>query len=214
MVIGRDGAMNDEAGDLAGLTQEEAGERILAWAKERGLLEKRESYRHSVALCERCESRIEPLISLQWWCSMDELKKPALAALASAASLPPGVAAPVRDRLARERARLEHLAPALVGPPAPVWYCPDGHVTVAETEPEACAECGSTSCAATRTCSTPGSRPRSGRSRRSAGPTTRRPRAVLPGDSEHDRARDHPPLGEPDDLLRPRAHGRRSRSAT
>ena len=84
MVIGPDGRMNEEAGDLAGLTQEEAGERILAWAKERGLLEKRESYRHSVALCERCESRIEPLISLQWWCSMEELKKPALAALRGA----------------------------------------------------------------------------------------------------------------------------------
>ena len=26
----------------------------------------------------------------------------------------------------------------------PVWYCPDGHVTVAESEPEACAECGKT----------------------------------------------------------------------
>jgi len=26
----------------------------------------------------------------------------------------------------------------------PVWYCPDGHEVVAETEPEACAECGST----------------------------------------------------------------------
>src|SRR5262249_56158703 len=26
----------------------------------------------------------------------------------------------------------------------PAWYCPDGHVTVAETEPDACAECGST----------------------------------------------------------------------
>jgi valyl-tRNA synthetase len=25
----------------------------------------------------------------------------------------------------------------------PVWYCPDGHVTVAETAPAACAECGS-----------------------------------------------------------------------
>ena len=25
----------------------------------------------------------------------------------------------------------------------PVWECPDGHLTVAETEPEACAECGS-----------------------------------------------------------------------
>ena len=26
----------------------------------------------------------------------------------------------------------------------PVWECPDGHLTVEETEPEACAECGST----------------------------------------------------------------------
>jgi valyl-tRNA synthetase len=25
----------------------------------------------------------------------------------------------------------------------PVWYCPDGHMTVEETEPAACAECGS-----------------------------------------------------------------------
>ena len=25
----------------------------------------------------------------------------------------------------------------------PAWYCPDGHVTVAETTPDACAECGS-----------------------------------------------------------------------
>ena len=32
--------------------------------------------------------------------------------------LPPGITAPLRDRLARERARLEHLAPALVGAPA------------------------------------------------------------------------------------------------
>ncbi len=26
----------------------------------------------------------------------------------------------------------------------PVWYCPDGHITVEETEPSACADCGST----------------------------------------------------------------------
>ena len=26
----------------------------------------------------------------------------------------------------------------------PVWYCPDGHMTVAESVPDACAECGST----------------------------------------------------------------------
>jgi valyl-tRNA synthetase len=145
MVIGPDGTMSEEAGDLAGLTQEEAGECILAWAKKRGLLEKIESYRHSVALCERCESRIEPLISLQWWCSMDELKKPALEAL--------------RERRVRYHPESQHrfAIDSLENAPdwnisrqlwwghqLPVWYCSDGHVTVEETEPEACAECGST----------------------------------------------------------------------
>jgi valyl-tRNA synthetase len=143
-VIGPDGRMNDQAGELAGLTQEEADDRIIAWVRERGQLVKRESYRHSVALCERCKSRIEPLISLQWWCRMDELKQPALTAL--------------RDRRVRYHPESQHrfAIESLEGAPdwnisrqlwwghqLPVWYCPDGHVTVAETEPDACAECGS-----------------------------------------------------------------------
>ena len=104
-VIGPDGRMNEEAGDLAGLTQEEADERILAWLKEHGQLEKRESYRHTVALCDRCKTRIEPRISLQWWCSMEELKKPALEALRSGrVRYHPRVAAPLRDR-SRSRTR-------------------------------------------------------------------------------------------------------------
>jgi valyl-tRNA synthetase len=145
MVIGPDGRMNAEAGDLDGLMQEEAGARIVAWAKEHGLLEKVEPYRHSIALCERCESRIEPLISLQWWCSMDELKKPALEAL--------------RERRVRYHPESQHrfAIDSLENAPdwnisrqlwwghqLPVWYCPDGDVAVAETEPEACEECGST----------------------------------------------------------------------
>src|SRR6188508_775563 len=80
-VIGPDGRMNEEAGELAGLTQAEADERVLAWLKEHDRLEKRESYRHSVGTCERCHSRIEPLISLQWWCAMEGLAAPALEAL-------------------------------------------------------------------------------------------------------------------------------------
>ena len=76
MCIGPDGRVTGVDG-LDGLTQAEAEARILDWLKERGQLEKREHYRHSVALCERCENRIEPLISLQWWCSMEELKQPA-----------------------------------------------------------------------------------------------------------------------------------------
>jgi valyl-tRNA synthetase len=144
-VIGFDGLMSAEAGELAGLTQDEADERILDWIKERGLLEKRESYRHTVALCERCKSRIEPLISLQWWCSMEELKRPALEAL--------------RSRRVQYHPESQHrfAVDSLENAPdwnisrqiwwghqIPVWECPNGHETVAETDPDACAECGST----------------------------------------------------------------------
>src|SRR6478609_3180906 len=143
-VIGPDGRMNDEAGELAGLTQEEAEERILEWLREHGQLEKRESYRHTVALCDRCKSRIEPRISLQWWCAMEELKRPALEAL--------------RNRRVRFHPESQHRfaissleeAPdwnisrqIWWGHQLPLWECPDGHVTVQETEPDACAECGS-----------------------------------------------------------------------
>jgi valyl-tRNA synthetase len=143
-VIGADGLMNEEAGELAGLTQEEADERVLAWLKEHGQLEKRESYRHTVALCDRCKTRIEPRISLQWWCAMDELKKPALEALREG-----------RVRYhpeSQHRFAVESLEDApdwnisrqiWWGHQLPVWECPDGHLTVEETEPEACAECGS-----------------------------------------------------------------------
>src|SRR6266568_3678785 len=143
-VIGPDGRMNEDAGELAGLTQEEADERILEWLRERGQLEKRESYRHTVALCDRCKSRIEPRISLQWWCAMEELRKPALEAL--------------RSRRVRYHPESQHrfAIKSLENAPdwnisrqiwwghqLPVWECADGHITVAETEPEACAECGS-----------------------------------------------------------------------
>ena len=144
MVIGPDGRMNEEAGELSGLSQEEAGARVLAWAEERGLVEKVEPYRHTITVCERCESRIEPLISLQWWCRMDELKRPALAALREG-----------RVRYhpeSQHRFALDSLENApdwnisrqlWWGHQLPVWYCPDGHVTVEEAEPAACAECGS-----------------------------------------------------------------------
>jgi valyl-tRNA synthetase len=141
--IGPDGRVT--AAGLEGLTQKEAEEKILAWAKERGLLEQREHYRHSVAFCERCHSRIEPLISMQWWCAMDEIAQKPLEAL--------------RSRAVRYHPESQHSfaidslenAPDWCisrqiwwGHQIPAWQCPDGHFTVEETEPAACAECGST----------------------------------------------------------------------
>ena len=81
MVIGLDGKMNEHAGDLAGLTQAEADAAVIAWLKDTGRLVKRENYRHAVGTCERCHTRIEPLISLQWWCKMEEPAQPAIEAL-------------------------------------------------------------------------------------------------------------------------------------
>jgi valyl-tRNA synthetase len=144
MAVGWDGRMSEIAGDLAGLTQEEAGARVVAWADERGLLEKKEPYRHSVGTCERCHSRIEPLISLQWWCAMEEPARPAIEAL--------------RERRVRYHPESQHrFAIASLeespdwcvsrqlwwGHQLPIWYCPDGHTTVAVDEPSACGECGS-----------------------------------------------------------------------
>ncbi|HEY2741943.1 MAG TPA: valine--tRNA ligase, partial [Gaiellaceae bacterium] len=143
-VIGPDGLMNDAAGELAGLTQEEAGLRVIDWAAERGQLEKRERYRHSVGHCVRCHSRVEPLVVPQWWVAMTELAAPAIAAVEEG-----------RVRFTPERFGrvyldwMENVRDWCIsrqiwwGHRIPVWYCPDGHVTVAETDPETCAECGS-----------------------------------------------------------------------
>jgi valyl-tRNA synthetase len=144
-VIGPDGRMNAEVPDLAGMTQDEAAEHVLDWCRERDLIEKQEPYRHSVALCERCESRIEPLISPQWWCSMADLKKPALAALREGRVV---FHPPSQHRFAIDS--LENAPDWCIsrqiwwGHQIPIWYCPQGHLTCAELEPGACAECGST----------------------------------------------------------------------
>src|SRR4029079_17676563 len=143
-VIGPDGRMNEESGGLEGLTQEEAEQRILAWLRDHDQLEKRESYRHTVALCDRCKTRIAPLISPQWWCSMAGLKEPALAALRSGrVRFHPDSQHRFAISSLEEAPDWNISLPIRRGHQLPLWQCPDGHWTCAEEEPAVCSECGS-----------------------------------------------------------------------
>jgi len=143
-VIGFDGLMNEEAGDFAGMSLEEAAEAMAERLDAEGALERREPYRHSVATCDRCGTRIEPLLSLQWWCEMGELAQHVIEAVESEE---------VRMHPANPHRRvvletMRSIRPWCVsrqlwwGHQIPVWYCPEEHVTVAEEAPAACASCG------------------------------------------------------------------------
>jgi valyl-tRNA synthetase len=144
-VIGLDARMNEEAGEFSGLTQEEANAQIVARLEAEGLLESGEPFRHAVGHCDRCGERIEPLITLQWWCEMKDLAAPAIDAVKDG-----------RVRFKPDRYTkvyldwMEHIRPWCIsrqlwwGHQIPAWYCSNGHTTVAETAPDACAKCGST----------------------------------------------------------------------
>jgi valyl-tRNA synthetase len=144
-VIGPDGRMNEEAGErFAGLTAAEAGEAVIAALREEGHLRAEEPYVHSVPFSERSGARIEPLISLQWFCRMDELAKPAIeVAERDEVRITP----PQWKRVYLDWMR--EIRPWCVsrqlwwGHRIPVWYCdPCEETFVAEEAPERCGACG------------------------------------------------------------------------
>ena len=143
-VIGLDGRMSEQAGEFAGLTQDEANAQIVARLESEDLLESTEPYRHAVGHCDRCGERIEPLISLQWWCDMTELARRAIQVVRD------GRVCFRPDRYTKVYLDwMEAIRPWCIsrqlwwGHQIPAWYCPDGHITVAESTPDACSECGS-----------------------------------------------------------------------
>jgi valyl-tRNA synthetase len=78
-VIGEDGRMTDAAGDrFKGMSVEDAQTEVVEALRGEGLLRSEEPYTHSVPFSQRSGERIEPLISLQWFCRMDELAEPAI----------------------------------------------------------------------------------------------------------------------------------------
>ncbi len=81
-VIGEDGRMTEEAGAAyAGLTPAEAQERVVADLRAQGLIRGEEPYTHTVPFSHRSGARVEPLVSLQWFCDMTKLAAPAITAV-------------------------------------------------------------------------------------------------------------------------------------
>jgi valyl-tRNA synthetase len=78
-VIGEDGRMNEAAGDrFAGLTSHDARQAVVVALREEGLVSAARPYQHDVPHSHRSGMRIEPLISLQWFCDMNDLARPAM----------------------------------------------------------------------------------------------------------------------------------------
>src|SRR3954470_6065300 len=78
-VIGEDGRMTAAAGErFAGLTVDDARDAVVAALREEGLVSGTQPYVHDVPHSHRSGMRIEPLISLQWFCDMEKLAPPAI----------------------------------------------------------------------------------------------------------------------------------------
>ena len=80
-IMNPDATLGEAAGPYAGLDRFAARKKIVADLDAAGLLEKTESYRHSVPISSRSKGLIEPLISLQWYVKMQPLAEEAMAAV-------------------------------------------------------------------------------------------------------------------------------------
>jgi valyl-tRNA synthetase len=144
-VIGEDGRMTAAAGErFAGMEVDDAREAVVAELKAAGRVSAIEPYSHDVPHSQRSGRRIEPLISLQWFCDMNDLARPAIEV--------------VENRQIRFHPEnpwtgvylnwLENIRPWCVsrqlwwGHRIPVWYCDNGHTNAAVDPLESCPECG------------------------------------------------------------------------
>ena len=146
-VIGFDAKMTEAAGAYAGLDRFAARERVVGDLQAQGHLVKAEPYTVAVGRCERCNTVIEPLISLQWFVRVRPLVEPVLAAVRSSSLR----VVPERFvRIFEQGLENEHdwcvSRQLWWGHQIPAYYCEACHeVTVAEEPPAACAHCGATS---------------------------------------------------------------------
>jgi valyl-tRNA synthetase len=135
-VIGFDGKMcGDIPAAYAGLDRFDARATIVRDLAAAGVLVSTTPRRHVVPISSRSGAVVEPLLSLQWFCKMDALAKPALEAYRD------GRIRFIPERFGRTYEHwLENIKDWNVsrqvwwGHQLPVWYAPSGEAVVAESE--------------------------------------------------------------------------------
>src|SRR5262249_23215487 len=140
-----DASLNELAGPYAGLDRFEARARLVADLERQGLLERVEPHTYSIGHCQRCDTIVEPMVSLQWFVDIKPLARPAIDAVVS------GAIRIVPERFAKVYLNwMENIRDWCIsrqlwwGHRIPVWYCDAcKELTVTIEEPERCAHCAS-----------------------------------------------------------------------
>ena len=150
-VMTDDGHMSRAAGAYAGLERFEARKKIVEDLKASSLLEKVTEHAHSIGICERSKTIVEPRISTQWFCAMKGLAVPAIKAVREYEPGKENTIQIVPDNRRQEFLNwLDNIRDWTIsrqlwwGHRIPAWYCGDcEHIVVAEEAPAKCPKCES-----------------------------------------------------------------------
>ena len=145
-VMNDDGTINANGGKYEGMDRYEARKAIVAELESMGLLVKVVPHVHAVGTHDRCKTTVEPLVKQQWFVKMDEMAKPAIAALKEGRLkfVPENYGKTYLHWL--EGIRYWCISRQLWwGHRIPAYYCDEcGEMVVSKDAPTCCPKCGCT----------------------------------------------------------------------